>query len=212
MARSLIGKSTAATLLAAVFILAGCDKPDDLKSFATTGRPSANPASAPAPAPLTPPDPAIPWSLLARDDLHDPNNLALSLLQEPAEALAVLAPAQEGNFVDWAAALRSGEISPRTNVYPETKIRVLDLDVLMTDTAAMPVVRFPHRPHTEWLDCSNCHDKIFVAKGGANPITMFKILQGDFCGQCHGAVSFPLTQCRRCHSVPRDQALRVEPQ
>ncbi len=132
-------------------------------------------------------------------------------MQEPAEALSVLSPAQEGNFVNWVAALRSGEISPRTNVYPETKIRVLDLDVLMVDTAAMPVVLFPHRPHTEWLDCSNCHDKIFVAKSGANPVNMFRILQGEFCGQCHGAVSFPLTQCQRCHSVPREQALQAVP-
>ncbi len=190
--------------------MAGCDKPDDLKSFATKGPPSAEPTSAPASLPS--PEPVIPWLLLTDDNLHDPENPALPLLQEPAEALAVLAPAQEGNFVDWVAALRSGEISPRTNVYPETKIRVIDLDILMTDTAAMPVVRFPHRPHTEWLDCKNCHDKIFVAKRGANPVNMFRILQGDYCGQCHGAVSFPLTQCQRCHSVPREQVLRMVPE
>ena len=94
-------------------------------------------------------------------------------------------------------------------VQAETKIRVLDLDVLMTDTAAMPIVRFPHRPHTEWLDCANCHDHIFLPKAGANPVNMFAILQGNFCGQCHGAVSFPLTQCRRCHNVPRGELQRT---
>ena len=192
-------------LLLAILFLAGCDNPDDLKSLATaspaqpsnTGVTEFSEPAAPSPGKL--------WPLLAHDNLHDPDNPALSLLQEPAEALSVLPPAQEGNQVDWVAALRSGAIEPRTNIYPETKIRVIDLDVLMPDTAAMPVVNFPHRPHTEWLDCENCHNKIFVDKAGANPVTMFKILQGEYCGQCHGAVAFPLTQCQRCHSVPREQ-------
>ena len=73
----------------------------------------------------------------------------------------------------------------------------------MEKTGEMPLVLFPHRPHTEWLDCSNCHDKIFVEKVGANQINMFTILSGQHCGQCHGAVAFPLTECNRCHSVPR---------
>jgi c(7)-type cytochrome triheme protein len=67
----------------------------------------------------------------------------------------------------------------------------------------LPLVLFPHRPHTEWLDCNNCHDKIFVKKVDANPVNMFAILSGQYCGQCHGAVAFPLTECNRCHSVPR---------
>lgn len=143
------------------------------------------------------------WPPLASDGLHDPTNPKLSYLQQPREALSALPPAHEGNFVDWVAALRSGAIAPRTNIFPETKIQVLDLDILMEETAGMPIVKFPHRPHTEWLDCNNCHDRIFVAKRGANPVNMFKVLQGEYCGQCHGAVSFPLTQCIRCHSVPR---------
>ena len=211
VARIASGIRAASALLVALVLLSGCDRPGALKAFATKGPPPAKPARSVAPTPPPPKEPASPWRLLARDGLHDVENLSLALLQEPAEALSVLPPAQEGNFVDWVAALRDGYISPRTNIHPETKIRVIDLDVLMTDTAAMPVVRFPHRPHTEWLDCSNCHDKIFVAQRGANPVTMYKILQGEYCGQCHGAVSFPLTQCRRCHSVPRDQVTKVAP-
>ncbi|MFM9845850.1 MAG: c(7)-type cytochrome triheme domain-containing protein [Hyphomicrobiaceae bacterium] len=147
------------------------------------------------------------WPDLRDDGLHDPTNRGIGLLQQPREALSVLPPANEGNHVDWVAALRTGAINPRTNVFPETKIKVLDLDVLMEDTAAMPIVKFPHRPHTEWLDCENCHDKIFKAKRGTNAVNMLAILQGNFCGQCHGAVSFPLTQCARCHSVSRGQAI-----
>jgi c(7)-type cytochrome triheme protein len=148
---------------------------------------------------------ASPWRPLEKDGLHDPSNRALSLLQQPEEALSTLPPAVEGNNVDWVAALRMGYIEPRTNIYPETKIQILDKDVIMDDTAGMPLVKFPHKAHTEWLDCANCHDKIFKAKAGANPVNMLTILQGEFCGQCHGAVSFPLTQCQRCHSVPRSK-------
>ena len=38
----------------------------------------------------------------------------------------------------------------------------------------------------------------------------FKILQGEYCGQCHGAVAFPLTQCLRCHSVSRRRLRELE--
>ncbi len=154
-------------------------------------------------APATPPSP---WRSLRDDGIHDPTLPALALLQEPADALSVLPPAQEGNLVDWVAALHQGAIEPRTNVYPETKVQVLDLDIRFEETGGMPIVLFPHRQHTEWLDCSNCHDQIFVARRGANDISMLDILDGRYCGQCHGAVSFPLTQCQRCHSVPRDDS------
>lgn len=156
--------------------------------------------------PVVPPKPQSPWAPLTNDFLHDPANPSLPLLQEPEEALSVLPPAQEGNHVDWVAALRSGAIQPRTNIYPETKIRVIDLDILFEETAGQPMVLFPHRPHTEWLDCENCHDKIFIEKKGANDFGMLDVLEGRYCGQCHGAVSFPLTQCQRCHSVPRESA------
>lgn len=168
------------------------------------GTPAAAGAQTGTPAP--PPKPQSPWKPLAEDLLHDPFNPALPLLQEPEEALSVLPPAKQGNHVDWVAALRSGAIQPRTNIYPETKIRVIDLDILFEDTAGQPMVLFPHRPHTEWLDCENCHDKIFIEKKGANDFGMLDILEGRYCGQCHGAVAFPLTQCQRCHSVPHDSA------
>lgn len=167
------------------------------------------PAEAPAsvavetpPAPAAP-VPASPWKPLVDDGLHDTSNPALPLLQDPGDALSELPRGLEGNHVDWVAALRQGIINPRTNIFPETKVKILDLDVLMPDTAGMPMVLFPHRAHTEWLDCENCHERIFKAKTGANPVTMFRILQGEFCGQCHGAVAFPLTRCASCHSVPR---------
>lgn len=147
------------------------------------------------------------WLPLAQDGLHDPAGSSLHLLQNPAEALSKLPPDAVGNQVNWVKALEQGYINPRTNIYPETKIRVLDQDVLMRETGEMPMVRFPHKQHTEWLDCSNCHEWLFKSKAGATPgLNMLAILNGEYCGRCHGAVSFPLTECNRCHSVPRTAA------
>jgi c(7)-type cytochrome triheme protein len=143
------------------------------------------------------------WLPLAKDGVHDPKSPALELLQEPREALSRLAPDTAGNQVRWVEALDKGQISPRTNILPDTKIQVLDLDVLLNLRGGTPIVRFPHRQHTLWLDCSNCHEHLFKSKAGANKLSMMQILQGEQCGVCHGAVSFPLTECMRCHSVPR---------
>lgn len=143
------------------------------------------------------------WKSLSEDGLHDPENPAIELLQQPAEAMSQLPPDTVGNKVLWNQALREQYIHPRTNIFQETKIEIIDMDIIMDNTGEMPLVLFPHSSHTQWLDCSNCHDKIFVKKVDANPINMFAILSGQYCGQCHGAVAFPLTECRRCHSVPR---------
>ena len=142
------------------------------------------------------------WTLLAHDGIHDLDNPALDLLQEPAEALSLLPPDTAGNQVNWIQALRGGYIDPRTNIYPETKVDLLDQDIVMRNTGEANYVRFPHKAHTEWLDCSNCHEEIFASKAGATPMNMLMILSGEYCGRCHGAVAFPLTECNRCHSVP----------
>jgi len=143
------------------------------------------------------------WKPLENDALHDPAGPAIKILQEPGEALLQLPPDTTGNHVKWVKALQDGYIEPRSNIYPDTTVNILDMDIILENTGEMPLVLFPHKRHTEWLDCSNCHDAIFKAKVGANPINMFAILYGEYCGRCHGAVAFPLTECNRCHSVPR---------
>ena len=145
------------------------------------------------------------WKKLAKDGLHDPRLPALRILQEPVEALSELPYDYVGNQVLWNEALAEGYINPRTNLYPDTKIRTSDLVIIMGNTGEAGLVRFPHREHTAWLDCSNCHNHIFIDKVDANPINMQAILNGEYCGVCHGAVSFPLVECIRCHSVPRSK-------
>lgn len=151
------------------------------------------------------------WAPLASDGLHDPKSPAIKLLQEPREALMRLPPDTAGNQVRWVEALEQGVINPRTNILPETKVRILESQILMSARGGMPPVLFPHRQHTLWLDCSNCHEELFKSKTGANRFSMLQMLQGEQCGQCHGAVAFPLTECKRCHSVARPRPASTAP-
>ena len=137
----------------------------------------------------------------AAPPVHDAANAAHEKLQKPAEAYAGL-PLDKRGRVDWMKALRAGQLKPRADLEGKKPIDVLDLDVIMKNTAEMPHVKFPHESHTLWLACSNCHDKIFVPKAGANAINMTKIFQGEYCGVCHDRVAFTtMFACERCHSV-----------
>ena len=147
------------------------------------------------------------WLPLVKDGIHDPKNPALKLLQEPAVALSRLPADRVGNQVNWVSALEQGSINPRTNILPETKVRILETEILLNRRGALPLVRFPHRQHTLWLNCSNCHEHLFKSQAGANKFSMELILQGEQCGVCHGAVAFPLTACARCHNTPRNKPL-----
>jgi c(7)-type cytochrome triheme protein len=143
------------------------------------------------------------WLSIAGDGVHDPASPAVGVLQEPREALGVLPPDTAGNQVRWVQALDRGLIQPRTNIQPETVVKLRTTEVLLKNTGIEPMVRFPHRQHTAWLDCSNCHEHLFAEQAGATRINMLLNLMGEKCGLCHGAVSFPLTECSRCHSVRR---------
>lgn len=141
------------------------------------------------------------WKSLESDGIHDPRGPAIGVLQQPAEALAALPPDTAGNMVNWVRAIDSGAINPRTNLLPETEVRLRDQDIIVSRNGSMPAVKFPHRQHTLWLDCANCHDQLFKQQAGSTRFSMSAILNGEQCGLCHGAVSFPLTECNRCHSV-----------
>jgi len=152
-----------------------------------------------------------PWKRLENDGVHDPKSPAIAVLQQPGDALSLLPPDTAGNLVNWVQAIETGAINPRTNILPETQVRVRDDAIIVARFGSMPAVRFPHRAHTLWLDCSNCHEKLFKSKAGANRFSMSAILNGEQCGLCHGAVSFPLTECNRCHSVPNASLRRSPP-
>jgi c(7)-type cytochrome triheme protein len=114
-------------------------------------------------------------------------------------------PKAKLGYVDWVAAIKQGVIKPLDSLEPgnPTGMPPINFDVLFQVKGDLPDVVFPHFPHTLWLDCRNCHPSIFLMRAGSNPITMAKILQGEFCGRCHGVVAFPISDCFRCHSRPK---------
>lgn len=144
------------------------------------------------------------WTPLAKDDLHDPKGPAITLLQEPADGLNALPPDKAGNMVDWVQAMTKGVINPRrtkSQLGDGAPFPPIQPEIMMDKNGSMPMVLFPHKVHTLWLDCSNCHPSLFEAKIGVNNLSMERILGGEQCGLCHGAVAFPPTNCSRCHSV-----------
>ncbi|MBI5451712.1 MAG: cytochrome c3 family protein [Gammaproteobacteria bacterium] len=145
--------------------------------------------------------------LVENDGIHDPSNDTVKVLQQPYEAMSGF-PRDTQGILDWVKVLDDGKIAPRGSIDGSEEMFPVDFDIIFKNTASMPFVRFPHRPHTEWLTCANCHPAIFIPQKGANPITMSQIIEGKYCGVCHGKVAFPPTMnCGRCHSVAREAIL-----
>jgi len=119
-----------------------------------------------------------------------------------------------GNKVDWVKALRAGAITPAASLDGQKKMTVLDLDITIPSkkfTPHPPNVVFPHKAHTEVMECTSCHPSIFEQKKGGNPdMNMMKIISGKYCGQCHTTVAFPLEDCFRCHSGPVPEAVEID--
>jgi c(7)-type cytochrome triheme protein len=164
------------------------------------------PLQAPSPAPAEEAGDHAARRAIDRASFYDPANPDLQHLQRLEEVTRGM-PFDANGFPDWMRALREGWINPRTSLKGQGKMEVLDLDVIMRNTKEMPNVRFPHRPHTLWLDCSNCHPAPFKPVAGSNEIRMADIFRGNFCGMCHDRVAFiTFFSCSRCHSVPQGSA------
>lgn len=141
------------------------------------------------------------------DGIHDPENPGTALLQVPKAAFDSLDKSKHGNHINWVSSLESTKINPRWDRIDDTmQPIVFDLNIVREVKGSMPNVVYPHKQHTEWLDCSNCHPDIFIPQKGANQINMASILLGEKCGVCHGKVAFPVTTstCRLCHSQKKE--------
>lgn len=114
-------------------------------------------------------------------------------------------PKTKMGYVDWVAAIKQGVIHPKDSLDPNARtMKALDFNIIFkVNVSGLPDVVYPHYPHTLWLDCRNCHPSIFLMRAGSNPVTMAKILKGEYCGRCHGIVAFPISDCYRCHSRPK---------
>ena len=117
-------------------------------------------------------------------------------------------PKDTYGYPDWTKAVVQGLIEPRGSITgDEPEEEPLDLDILFEiNDRLMANVLFPHKIHTYWLSCKNCHPKIFKEKRGANQFNMYDIWNGEYCGRCHGKVAFQpkgFENCQRCHSVKK---------
>lgn len=105
-----------------------------------------------------------------------------------------------GDRIDWVRAMR--RIDPVYSIFVEDERPFrFAKDLLLTPEwfNVSPAI-FPHRPHVRQLDCANCHPTIFnIRRKGTEHFRMEFIIEGKFCGVCHGKVSFPLDECARCH-------------
>lgn len=178
------------------------------------------PAAAPDPVPQEAADPNAFNRLLpaparrnrppVEDGIHDPASPGTALLQVPLRSFQSLPRSNLGNYVDWVAALGSKRIQPRWDVGdPKAQATVMDLNIVREVKGSMHDVVFPHKQHTEWLDCSNCHPAIFKPQKGSNQISMAAIMLGQQCGVCHGKVAFPISECRLCHSRQKNVEART---
>jgi len=139
------------------------------------------------------------------DGIHDPTNDGTAALQPPLAAYGNLPKSNAGNRIDWVQAIGGKKINPRWDrLDAKAEPVIMDLNIVREVKGSMPDVVYPHKQHTEWLDCSNCHPAIFVPQKGANQISMAAILLGQKCGVCHGKVAFPVSECRNCHSKKKD--------
>ena len=145
----------------------------------------------------------------AEDGIHDPANDGTIALQAPLAAYGNLPKSNAGNRIDWVQSIATKKITPRWDRNDlKAEPVVMDLNIVREVKGSMPDVVYPHKQHTEWLDCSNCHPAIFVPQKGANQISMAAILLGQKCGVCHGKVAFPVSECRNCHSKKKDLAVQ----
>ena len=157
---------------------------------------------------------AAPHLAPSLDSLHD---ASLGSVQKeilpPSVGMKGLSPDGFGNMVDWVKVLENGEIAPVTMISDDAEEQgIFTAEIVIPAVGWTPDVIFPHKAHTIWLACSNCHEAqtfdvpFFEPSAGENPITMTEIAQGKWCGWCHSGVkekvAFPLADCMRCHSGP----------
>jgi c(7)-type cytochrome triheme protein len=122
--------------------------------------------------------------------------------EERFKELASLPMARYGNRIDWSKAVREGNIKPRQSLFNDnySPIPFITKIQLEAKGANIEPAVFPHKSHTQWLDCANCHPATFnIKKTTTKDLSMKHICEGSFCGTCHGSVAFPLNDCNRCH-------------
>ncbi len=115
-------------------------------------------------------------------------------------------PLDATGAVDWLKLETMGASRPATSILPEASGEALrDTFIVFRVKSEEPFndVLFSHKVHTTRVNCATCHanNRIFKPELGSNKLSMAEMATGSQCGTCHGKVSFPLTNCQRCHSL-----------
>ncbi len=125
------------------------------------------------------------------------------------QAFAAL-PKDRNGYVDWAAAVASGIIRPRGSIMggEEREFEGYNDNIMVMKTRidVIPDVIFPHGVHTYWLSCESCHPRPFAKAKGKTDFRMRDIIDGRYCGKCHGKVAFAaqsFKNCSRCHALQK---------
>jgi c(7)-type cytochrome triheme protein len=111
-------------------------------------------------------------------------------------------PRNDNGDVVWSKALEEKLITPKAGIDADAKDEdPTDMDTeLATSGQAEYKVIFPHKAHTQWMQCPACHTGIFEMEKGKTKMTMAAMGEGKQCGACHGKVATPdITACPSCH-------------
>jgi c(7)-type cytochrome triheme protein len=114
--------------------------------------------------------------------------------------------ARFGNGINWIRAEKEGHLKLKDTLKGVSgkKVRQASLtdSVINPDEPEMPGIIFSHDNHALWNGCKLCHPEPFAEKKGSPKFTMEEVIEGKFCGTCHGKVAFPILDCQRCHTEP----------
>jgi c(7)-type cytochrome triheme protein len=153
----------------------------------------------PAPRAAAPPAATMPGRAAPRDVAGAPLPVLETTL-DPDSVLTML-PRDSIGHADWVAALRMGLMRPRPAIGGrfEDSPTPFGFDFFLAGKDTSFDVSFPHSVHTQIIACAQCHGRLFRYRNVR--YQMQDLLEGRYCGECHGKVSFPLVSgCERCHT------------
>jgi c(7)-type cytochrome triheme protein len=117
------------------------------------------------------------------------------------DSLLAMLPRDAVGHADWVAALRSGLMRPRPAIgarFEDSPVP-FGFDFFLAGKDTSFDVSFPHSVHTQIIACAQCHGRLFRYRNAV--YRMQDLLEGRYCGECHGKVSFPVVSgCERCHT------------
>jgi c(7)-type cytochrome triheme protein len=115
-------------------------------------------------------------------------------------------PVDRFKFIDWLELEKRGVFKPVASMDKDFTGEVRDNVILFEAlTNFVKNVLFNHKVHSTWIKCSSCHPAIFTEELGGNVIKKVEMSMGNYCGYCHGKVSFTFADCLRCHNQPKGE-------